>query len=168
MRNQFRKPKKCELRHSLYTEKLSLQVIYANEVSIYDLQRCMNWLNIIFGRPIQHLRSSQADNIWALVQFEQLWNINVKPQISVGTDSISARRQSTKLWRFLMYVFYSAKMSYLQRLNIFIDILVFSRDLSVVPLCENFAHLRSLVFTFISHSCSYWVEAYICSLRSHI
>ena len=42
MRNQFRKPKNCELRHSLYTEKLSLQVIYANEVSIYDLQRCMN------------------------------------------------------------------------------------------------------------------------------
>ena len=48
VRNQFRKPKNCELRHSLYTEKLSLQVIYANEVNIYDLQRCMNWLNIIF------------------------------------------------------------------------------------------------------------------------
>ena len=41
----------------------------------------------------------------------------------------------------------------------FIDIPFFDCDLPVVPLCENFAHLRSLVFTFISHSCSYWVEA---------
>ena len=47
MRNQFCKTIKCELRHTLYSEELSLQVIYANEVSIYDLQRCMNYLNII-------------------------------------------------------------------------------------------------------------------------
>ena len=42
MRNQFRKPKKVNCAYSLCTEKLPLQVIYANKVSIYDLQRCMN------------------------------------------------------------------------------------------------------------------------------
>ena len=42
MRNQFRKPKKVNCANSLCTEKLPLRVIYANKVSIYDLQRCMN------------------------------------------------------------------------------------------------------------------------------
>ena len=67
MRNQFRKPKKCELRHSLYTEKLSLQVIYANEVSIYDLQRCMNWLN-------HHLLLTNAH--FTLTTFERWYSLN--------------------------------------------------------------------------------------------
>ena len=42
MRNQFRKPKKCELRHSLCQNKLSLKLIYANEVNIDKLQLNMN------------------------------------------------------------------------------------------------------------------------------
>ena len=44
--------------------------------------------------------------------------------------------------------------------------LFWGRDLSVVPLCENFAHLRSLVFTFISHSRSNVVGLKRLSLRS--
>ena len=42
----------------------------------------------------------------------------------------------------------------------------FGRDLSVVPLCENFAYLRSLVFTVISHSRSNVVGLKRSSLRS--
>ncbi len=42
----------------------------------------------------------------------------------------------------------------------------FGRDLSVVPLCENFAHLRSLVFTVISHSRSNCVGVKCLSLCS--
>ena len=126
MRNQFWKPKKCELRHYLCTKKLSLQVIYANEVSIYDLQRCMICLNIIFCWPIQHFRSYY-----------------------IGTKCTEQSHKD----------FTPTSFEQLRRLNIFIDVSFFGCDLSVVSLCENFAHLRSLVFTFISHSCSYCVEA---------
>ena len=45
-------------------------------------------------------------------------------------------------------------------------VLFWGRDLSVVPLCENFAHLRSLIFTFISHRRSYCVGLKRSSLRS--
>ena len=46
------------------------------------------------------------------------------------------------------------------------DVSFFGRGLLVAALCENFAHLRSLVFTFISHSCSYYVGSKCLSLRS--
>ena len=55
----------------------------------------------------------------------------------------------------------SATVEYFYRYSVFLSCL------SVVPLCENFAHLCSLVFTFISHSCSYWVEAYLCERSEH-
>ena len=45
-------------------------------------------------------------------------------------------------------------------------VLFWGRDLSVVPLCENIAHLRSLVFTFISHRRSNVVGLKRSSLRS--
>ena len=88
--------------------------------------------------------------------------MNVKPQISVGADSISARFKTVFYPQILQTSIWGhAGMTF------FIGVPFFGRDLSVVPLCENFAHLCSLVFTFISHSCSYLVEAYLCSLRSH-
>ena len=43
MRNQFRKPKKCELRLFLFFQnKLTLKRKYTNEVSGFTLQRSMN------------------------------------------------------------------------------------------------------------------------------
>ena len=48
----------------------------------------------------------------------------------------------------------------------YIGVTFFGRDLSVVPLCENFAHLRSLVFTVISHRRSNCVGVKCLSLRS--
>ena len=47
MINPLCKPKKVNCAILFFSNKLSLQVIYANEVNIYYLQRCMNWLNII-------------------------------------------------------------------------------------------------------------------------
>ena len=42
MRNPLCKLKKCELRHSLCHNKLSLKLIYVNEVNIDKLQLNMN------------------------------------------------------------------------------------------------------------------------------
>ncbi len=57
MRNQFSKPKKCELRHSVFLNILSLKRKYTNGVSGFSPQRNMN------GKT-QYERRGKNGRIW--------------------------------------------------------------------------------------------------------
>ena len=142
MRNQFRKTKKvnCAILFSL--NKLSLQIIYANEVNIYYLQRCMNWLNIINTAP-------------PTTTYERRWDMSLKT-INFGRGGFYIRPLATHKIMAIFRTHFPLHRNVISAMvEYFYRCFFFGCDLSVVSLCENFAHLRSLVFTFISHSCSY-------------
>ena len=162
MRNKFRKPKNCELRHSIFLTKTILAG-HICERSEYI------WPATLYELAEHHLFADRH-NIFAISRQQHL---------SVGTvwTAVKYKCEPTNFGRGGFYI-RPFQNSILppnladtdlgsRRNDVFIGVPFFGRALSVVPLCENFAHLCSLVFTVISHSCSYWVEAYLCSLRSH-